>query len=181
MKTVLRWITLLFCLGHVTGCGGGLNCPFDPPNCCYNQLFGCGPFELPFGCDCASYGLARTSPAALGAATPDGAVRAGDVARVSSSCPGAPKRVRGNLKIHAGRSAITVRVPGYGTLRGVRRGSVYVARGSYAPVTPTCRARVRATLEPTDRASMRISVRVGYGCGRVELCAARYVGNAERP
>jgi hypothetical protein len=38
----------------ISGCSG-LNCPFERPDCCDNLVFGCGPFDLPDGCDCGDY------------------------------------------------------------------------------------------------------------------------------
>ena len=38
----------------ISGCSG-LNCPFERPDCCDNFVFGCGPFDLPDGCDCGDY------------------------------------------------------------------------------------------------------------------------------
>ena len=40
----------------LTGCeGGGGVCPWQRPSCCDNNLFGCGPFDLPQGCSCGDY------------------------------------------------------------------------------------------------------------------------------
>jgi len=180
MKTPFKSLVLIVLLSQIAGCGGGLNCPFDPPECCYNQLFGCGPFDLPFGCECSAYGLARSGAVAPAKARSKEGGSLGELTRMASTCPGSPQRVKGNLEIKARRRAISVRVPGYGTFRGIRRGGRYRVKGSHAPVTPTCPAQVRASIEPRTDSSAAFKVRVGYGCGAVELCSARYVGTVER-
>jgi hypothetical protein len=180
MKTPFKSLVLIVLLSQLAGCGGGLNCPFDPPECCYNQLFGCGPFDLPFGCECSAYGLARSGAVSAAKARSKEGGWLGELTRMASSCPGSPQRVKGYLEIKARRRAISVRVPGYGTLRGIRRGGRYHVKGSYAPVTPTCSAKVRALFESRSDLAASLTVRVGYGCGGVELCSARYTGTIER-
>ncbi|MFM1847809.1 MAG: hypothetical protein RL417_1283 [Pseudomonadota bacterium] len=182
MEKLVRPVVIV-CLLLLSGCGGGFNCPFNPPQCCYNVLFGCGPFDIPFGCECSSYGLARLapkrSPATFAGKQVDN-VWSGSISRQRSTCPGLPKTLKGRVVIKTSGRRITVTVPGYGVLRGQRRGRVYRARGSYAPFTPTCKGEAVVTLNPLAKSRSRVKSAMSYGCGETKLCSARYVGSLER-
>jgi len=179
----VRYSLALLFIVVLSGCGGGFNCPFNPPQCCYNVLFGCGPFDIPFGCECSSYGLARVAPAksamTFAGATVDN-VWNGTLSRQSSSCPGLPKTLRGKVVVKTTGRRISITVPGYGVLRGQRRGRVYRATGSYAPFTPTCKGIANVTVNPNGRLRAGIGASMTYSCGAAPLCSARYNGALSR-
>lgn len=183
MIAKLRYLVAIATMCVLSGCGGGFNCPFNPPQCCYNVLFGCGPFDIPFGCECSSYGLARVAPAkapAMFAGAKVDNVWNGELTRRSSSCPGLPKKLRGKVVVKTTARRITVTVPGYGVLRGQRRGRDYRATGSYAPFTPTCKGKATVTVSPRGRSRAGVSAAMTYGCGERSLCSARYNGALSR-
>ena len=180
MERWLKSLIFFFFCGLLAGCGGGFNCPFNPPQCCYNVLFGCGPFDIPFGCECSSYGLARVAPAtapATFAGKKVSDVWSGALSRKRSSCPGIPATLRGRVVIKTTGRRIAVTVPGYGVLRGQRRGRVYRAKGAYAPFTPTCQGTATVTLAPQAGRRAGIDAVMSYGCGETNLCSARYRGS----
>jgi len=172
------------------GCGGGLNCPIDPPSCCYNQLFGCGTFDLPLGCECEDYGLAfarigfRASPAKQLSSTPSGrmsGIWSGMLEQTSSSCLGAPAEIGGVIKVRERGDKVTVSVPRYGKLRGTKRGrrALKVSKSIKDPLA-ICSAQVSATLKGSKPGVAAARANVEYGCISGISCTIDYSGTVEK-
>lgn len=177
---VYRAVCTALTVVSLSSCGGGLNCPIDPPSCCYDQLFGCGTFDLPFGCTCESYGINSAARASRALQTPmndsiNGAWR-GVFVREQSSCAGLPETLRGGIGVSGSRRSVRVAVPGYGVLRGTRYSTGFKASGFFAPFSPLCRGKVQVTFDRNDTTSASVRAAMSYSCGRRSICSARYAG-----
>lgn len=174
----------------VQGCSQGGLCPLDTPDCCENYLFGCGTFDLPFGCTCEQYGVfsATKTPKVPSAASSkkskptrslSGTWRGG-LTRNKSTCLGAPANLNGVLFATERNGKLTIVVPGYGTLRGsgnAARG--YKLRGAYVPFLSSCKADIQATFLSPRAGSARINAKLTYSCGS-RSCSAEYQGNLKK-
>lgn len=164
----------------VAGCGGGL-CPIDVPDCCRNVVFGCGPFELPFGCSCSDYGYPFTTQSkrvVLPAAVAPETVWNGTLKQRNSSCPGLPDVLKGNLQIFTSSRGVQITVPGYGKLYGQRRSNRYVASGSYSPFT-ACIGKTRVKMAASKERKAHTSVAMSYHCNGRRVCSAQYDGELQ--
>ena len=166
----------------IIGCDNGVNCPIDPPSCCYNALFGCGTFDLPQGCSCSQYGLFRSYPAAnyprrsAISGSLSGAWQ-GQLDLVTSTCQGAPPLISGALNISERSGRITVTVPFYGTLRGARTRSGFRVTGEYAPLLSSCKISVRASYASRSKRSGRLVTAVENRCPfTATACSVAYQG-----
>jgi hypothetical protein len=172
--------SLVILLLFLSGCGGGLNCPIDPPNCCYNALFGCGPFDLQFGCECADYGLSvpeisysRVNEAA--------AIWFAKLTQEKSSCLAAPKKISGNLKITESKRSVRIEVPGYGVLHG--KGSAklgYKLSGQYKIPLSTCSAKITGAYKKNSSNRAMLNTVVSYTCLFAPTCQTSYRGMLDR-
>jgi len=177
LTKILATITIV----TLGGCGG-LGCPLDVPDCCRNVVFGCGPFELPFGCSCSSYGYSATAGAKITAASvfPTQNLWKGSLRQQSSSCLGLEKSIQGNLQLTTSSRRVKITVPGYGVLRGHRRNREYRAVGSYK-LFGSCVGRARLKLTAAQQGESFASVAVVYQCGGKSLCSAKYHGALKLP
>ena len=180
IRSMRLWFIALivFCLG---GCDNGINCPLDPPSCCYDSLFGCGTFDLPQGCSCSQYGLFRsfrnqTYGRAITAKSVAGLWQ-GRLERTFSTCQGAPAVVSGSLNVKERRGKVTVSVPYYGSLRGSRTRSGFSVSGAYAPLFSLCDISVRASFLAHSRKSGKLVAAVENRCKFTQTaCTATYQG-----
>lgn len=169
----------------LASCGGGLNCPIDPPACCSNVLFGCGTFDLPFGCECSQWGFGRSvPPQRLSGPITRGADLSGSwrgpLNRTTSSCAGLPRTVRGAVAVTTTGQRVTVAIPGYGNLRGTTRATGFSASGALYPFTPLCRADVNTDFTRKNATTNTVRTSLVYTCGRTRVCSAQYVGEMSR-
>jgi len=184
-KYVLNALVTLFISLSLVGCNGGLNCPIDTPSCCDNVLFGCGVFDLPFGCSCDQYGrFLSTNVAALKSvsaakSTPSPGLNgnwSGILRRSSASCSGFLQEARGMLHVTTGKKrTVNVLIPGYGTLKGRRLTGGYRVSGTYSLPRSSCRANIVAKFKKTRNAAGNISARIFYSC-RAYTCSVKYAG-----
>lgn len=185
----MRRYLIVLALTILAGCGGGLNCPVDPPSCCYNQLFGCGTFDLPFGCECSAYGLGSATLAAskqhkILAATPAYSVSgrwAGKLLEESSSCAGTLPFVSGVAQVRERAGKVRVGISGYGTLRGSMRGRRgFSATGIYELALTSCEAHIALNLKASGVATGDVVANMELYCGSVPICEAQYRGTVKK-
>lgn len=171
------------------GCSG-LDCPLDPPNCCYDALFGCELFDLPMGCSCSDYGLGFASSAVLRspqkklASTPTARVSGdwtGSLTQLHSTCPNAPRRLSGILRVRERNGSVTVAVPGYGRLIGRSGGRRnFTAKGRYKVPLSSCSADVSTRFTSRRAALGNLSAEVTLTCGSLLSCGAAYSGTIQK-
>lgn len=183
--TALRSVCLGVLFSSLVSCGGGFNCPIDPPSCCYNVLFGCGLFDLPGGCSCDDYGLGfRTGLVTRGAASNANAVPGlagtwrGTLARQSTTCSYALPKVSGGIKINSRGDSLRLSVPGFGDLFGSRGKNVRANRAALQGMyrRGNCLADVRANLSTRRAGLSEARVKVTLACGRADVCRSLYSG-----
>lgn len=178
---MLKKLFYITCLVFA-GCGGGLNCPLDPPSCCYNNLFGCGTFDLPFGCECSDYGLSvpEAEAAKNNRIMSSNNDWSGVFNKTSATCPFFRDQISGTLRIQESKNGAKVMVPGYGTLNG--RGNVKTGStlsGTYTVPTSGCKAKVSGLYKRRQSNSSKMSLKIDYVCG-LSKCTASYQGNLVR-
>ena len=186
----MRWPLIILISVLLSGCGGGLNCPADPPACCYNQLFGCGTFDLPFGCECSAYGLGSATLASstkqpkILAATPAYSVSGrwgGKLLEESSSCAGTLPFVSGVAQVRERSGKVRVSISGYGTLRGSMRGRRgFSATGIYELALTGCEAHIALNLKASGVATGDVVANMELYCGSVPICEAQYRGAVKK-
>ncbi len=184
LRKVLRKFAFIIAL-CATGCGGGIDCPIDTPDCCYNVLFGCGFFDLPSGCSCDHYGLsyqgaaaAFTKPRAVPSRGMNGNW-SGALQKSQSSSPSFLNRVSGMVAVKEQGNRVTVTVPGYGKLRGLKSSKGYTVSGQYGSFLSTCKSTVRASFIKSRAGSGTLQIGVNYNCGR-SSCSAQYRGTIQQ-
>ena len=177
---------LILSLLLLGGCDSGIDCPLDPPDCCYDVLFGCQLFDMPMGCSCSQYGLgfatsAKTAPRKKAlTTTPANRLSgnwSGNLKQSSSSCRGVPKSISGRMHITQRKNKVSIEVPQYGKLRGKvagRRGFAVVRR--YALPIPLCNAFIEADMRSNKPGVGAASAQVNVYCGSEKLCSASYNG-----
>jgi hypothetical protein len=168
------------------GLGGGFNCPFNVPSCCYDSLFGCGTFDLPEGCSCSQYGfyskenisaLQYFSPAPKTASKNLSGTWRGNLKKQSSTCRALPAKVDGIVRIYDNPTSVSVAVPGYGTLRGGKSNTRgFKANGKYSSYFLACRADVSTVFTKSSFSRGTLQANVEYVCGGRVSCTAQYKG-----
>ena len=162
-------------------CTGGIDCPINPPECCYNVLTGCQLFDMPQGCSCSDYGLSyHRVGLALGSSR--GALSgqwSGILQRKTASCTWMKSRIMGSIAISDQNGRISARIPGYGTIRGRSNSRGCTAAGSYRPLL-FCAANVRTNFVSTGSGVGRLDAAVDYSCGGKTRCTAAYSGVMQR-
>lgn len=176
---------LLICLVLLVGCDGGVDCPLDPPACCYNSLFGCGTFDLPQGCSCSRYGLSRSLPRRASLSRTKvvslGGVWRGTLTKASSSCRNVLSQVRGSYRVTERSGRVVVTIPGMGTLSGRRTPGGFVATGRYQPIFLLCPMTINATYGAKTQSFGGISVAISRRCSeRATSCEMLYRGSSRR-
>ena len=168
------------------GCADGIDCPFDTPSCCYNVLFGCGPFDLPSGCSCSRYGLsyhgassAFFSPRAATTHSFSG-IWSGTLLQESSECSSFLREISGILSVRELRNRIIVTVPGYGRMRGLKNSRGFGVSGQYFMPFSRCKSSIQATFMELESGVGSLQVRLGTGCNAQPRCSASYQGTIQR-
>lgn len=173
----------------LSGCSGGFNCPFEKPSCCDNALFGCGTFDLPSGCSCSDYFSSavnkidsRTLKVARATvrARFSGAWRVA-LSRGQATCPATPASLQGSVGISQTGNRISLRVPGYGTVRGVARGNGFEADSNYSSLPLSCSAKLHVSVGLVSPNSASVAVQTTVTCPKaVQGCSASYSGKGQR-
>jgi hypothetical protein len=185
MRNISCFFLIVALLASV-GCSGGLNCPFQRPQCCDNALFGCGTFDLPQGCSCDDYlsralrdkGLFSAPLVNARALTSANGTWRLSLSQTQSSCPGMLRIVSGNVDIRERRGRVSVKTPGYGTLRGRTSRGILRASGVYKPFVAGCSASVSSTMTVrTGQGPVRTSIDVN--CGQLQ-CSMVYEGQGRK-
>jgi hypothetical protein len=190
---------LIVLSGLLWGCSTGINCPFDPPACCDNVLTGCGTFDLPSGCSCSDYFLysyqasslpqtpvesvmlARQSKVRSRRISAVGTWRATARKTDPSACPRFPTNVAGALVIREAGARVTMKLAGYGALKGLRARNTVRAKGAYKVPALGCVAFVQSQLALTNQTSSAYSVALDWRCeNRAHSCSVKYQGSAKK-
>ena len=174
----------------LAGCNNGLDCPIDPPSCCYDALFGCELFDLPMGCSCSQYGFVTanakqslTSAASTASQKSPGLSGSwsGVLSQNSSSCPGFLPKVSGLVKVRTQKNSVKITVPGYGTLKGkARTRNRLTASGKYTEPLSSCKAEVTVSIASARAGLGRVGSKVKLDCGRALQCSSQYVGMMQK-
>lgn len=170
----------------LAGCeGGGGNCPWNRPSCCDNNLFGCGPFDLPQGCSCGDYFSRsfRGSPLQVKAApvrqttsTAEGTWRA-SLTKNGGGCSYLKRQTTATVLIRERNQQITMKLLGFATLRGNRVGRNVRTRGQIRVPFSQCSADVKSEMNLSSGTSATVSGTVDVACRSQNLsCTATYSG-----
>ena len=168
----------------LVGCdSGGLDCPLDPPSCCYNTLFGCGTFDLPDGCSCSQYSFLSARRNKLLSTTVSPGVSGlwnVNLKRTSSMCPLLQRNFRTLVRTHERKGLVSVAVPGYGKLRGRMQGKGYTASDrSTFPLT-RCSAEISTKFKSTGTGVGKATAQIKYSCPTGYKCSAQYEGSMRK-
>jgi hypothetical protein len=172
-----------------SGCDGGGSCPFQRPSCCDNQLFGCGPFDMPQGCSCDDYlsrsfqGAALRSSAERKAPPSDSTEGTWRVSlrKVTPGCPQLSRQSQRTIIARERRRRVELKLLGYANLRGSRAARLVRARGQYRTLFPRCVADAQVKMSLIDPRSARVSAEIQVSCAQSALsCAATFEGVAQR-
>lgn len=190
---------LIVLSGLLWGCASGFNCPFDRPSCCDNVVFGCGTFDLPSGCSCSDYFL-RSFNGAMLPQTPAQSVMMSARSRVRAqriaaagtwrataqktdpaACPLFPNNVTGTLLLRETGSRVSMKLLGYGTMRGLRARNTVRAKGAYKVSALGCIAFVQSELSLTNPSSSPYTVTLNWRCqNEANSCSATYQGSIKK-
>lgn len=172
-----------------TSCSGGISCPFTPPSCCENALFGCGPFDLPQGCSCNDYfsrsfsGGAKSTPARppRSRKTPRDETWRITLRKTSGSCPYLANQVTGTVLIRSAGNLVQVRPIGYPTLRGTRSRKLLRVRGTQTIGFAGCKAAISGALSQVSSSGGDVSASIDLACRtQVLSCQATFSGQARK-
>jgi hypothetical protein len=185
-------IVFLFaiCLSFFGCAGGGGFCPVNIPSCCYDTLFGCGTFDLPSGCSCSDYGyMSRVdsnkflSKNHQKKSTPSNGLSGrwtGILKQKSSTCSSFLKQINGVIQINDSTKRISVKVPGYGTLKGTKRPKGFKASGSYRPMLSFCNAKIGVNFSSIKNGVASTDTSINLSCLGMKSCTANYKGTLQR-
>ena len=185
MEKGLLGIVALIALALV-GCeGGGANCPWQRPSCCDNNLFGCGPFDLPQGCSCGEYFSrsfrgsplqAKTAPVRQTMGTTEGTWRA-SLTKNGSGCSYLKRQTTATVLIRERNQQVTMKLLGFATLRGNRVGRNVRTRGQMRVPFSQCSANVKSEINLSSGTAATVSGKVDVTCRSQNLsCTATYSG-----
>jgi hypothetical protein len=189
MRNVIQAVVLV-CVSTVAlvGCEGG-NCPFQRPACCDDNLFGCGPFDLPTGCSCSDYfsrsfqGVTKSKQATLftrADLSMDGTWRVA-LTKTSGGCSYLQDSPKATLLVRERSRQVSVKLRGVTTLKGGRYGKRINARGQYKTLFPRCAAALTSKFSLVDSMNASIDGTVVVSCQNTALsCHASYAGKATR-
>lgn len=171
------------------GCDGGVDCPLERPSCCDNQLFGCGPFDIPQGCSCDDYfarsfhgAVKRESAhaARLRRYTAQGTWRV-SLQKTSTGCAHLPAQTRRTLIARDRYGRVEFKLFGYTKLRGIRTNRDVRVRGEYRTPFPRCTADIQVHMKIVDAVSATATSTLQVRCSQEALsCDATYSGAARR-
>jgi len=187
MMKVLRACVLAII---VAGCnGGGGNCPWERPSCCDNNLFGCGPFDLPQGCSCGDYSsrsfqgfplMTRAAPPPSTSLSMNGTWRLA-LQKNGSACTYLSKQSTSTVLVRERKQQVSMKLVGFTTLRGNRIGKALKPRGRMRIPHPKCSAEVDADVTLTGPATANVVGTVTVTCLDQSLsCTTTYRGNLKK-
>lgn len=173
-----------------TGCnGGGANCPWERPSCCDNNLFGCGPFDIPQGCSCGDYlsrsfqGFPIQSKAASSRQTLNTSEGTWRVALTKSGdgCSYLKKQAVTTLLLRERNQQISAKLLGFVTLRGNRVGRNVRTRGRIKVPFSQCLADVKSAITLSSATAGKVTGTVDVSCPTPNLsCSASYSGTLKK-
>ena len=198
-KNFRHFLALIVLVIGIAGCdsgNGSLGCGGSTPSCCYDSLFGCGTFDLPFGCSCSFYGLyfkeGKALPKALASTTNLNGTWSGMMKRTASSCPALLPEVVGTAQVRESHGKVTVRASTYGRLTGTAHGKGYVVSGKYLPSSSQsssqslsqsssmCSAQVRVSFTRRSSYAGIARATINYSCDSKPICSAIYNGALQK-
>jgi hypothetical protein len=188
MRPVL--LSLVVTAFALTGCeGGGGSCPWQRPSCCDNNLFGCGPFDLPQGCSCGDYitrsfqGMpigAQSSQSRQSFASVEGTWRA-SLIKNGDGCSYLKKQTTSTVLIRDRNQQVSMKVLGLATLRGNRVGRNIRTRGRVKVPLSQCTANVTSAVSLSSATVGVINGTIVVSCANEKLsCSASYSGNLRK-
>lgn len=174
----------------LVGCdGGGGNCPWERPSCCDNNLFGCGPFDLPQGCSCGDYfsrsfqGFSiqsKTAPVRATSQSMEGTWRMA-LTKTGGGCSYLKSQSTATALIRERNQQVSIKMLGFVTLRGSRSGRFVRPRGQMRIPFPRCTADVSSNINQTSATTATVSGSVAVTCQNKSLsCSASYSGNLKK-
>jgi hypothetical protein len=174
----------------VSGCnGGGGSCPWERPSCCDNNLFGCGPFDLPQGCSCGDYfsrsfqGFpirSKAVPVRQSLASTEGTWRV-SLTKNGSGCSYLKRQTTATVLIRERNQQVSMKLLGFATLRGNRVGRNVRARGQVKVPFSQCAADVTSAISLASAISGSVRGTVAVSCATQNLsCTASYSGNIRK-
>lgn len=184
-KQFLKVSLIIPMLGFL-GCNGILDCPIDPPSCCYNIFFGCDIFEIPEGCTCSQYGLGLSSSSLqtkVLSVRPNSQTKkspgfignwSGKLKRVSTNCTNTLRTVDGEVRIRKDKQGFRIDIPGYGKLFAEDNHRRIRAKGVYN--VASCQAEILASLQSIRAGVAKTDVSFRYLCRKDFQCSAKYNG-----
>ena len=189
MEKGLLGIVALIALALV-GCeGGGANCPWQRPSCCDNNLFGCGPFDLPQGCSCGDYFSrsfrgspiqSKASPNRQTLTTTEGTWRV-SLTKSGEGCSYLKKQTTATVLIRERNQQVTMKLLGFANLRGSRSGRNVRTRGSMRVPFSRCSADVTSAIALSSATAGTVTGTVNVSCASQKLsCSSSYSGNIRK-
>ena len=186
----LRTLPILVALLFASGCtGGGGNCPWERPSCCDNNLFGCGPFDIPQGCSCGDYfsrsfqGFPlqqKAVPRRSTLNTMEGTWRV-SLQKNGSGCSYLSKQSTATLLVRERSQQVSVKLLGFVTLRGSRTGKNVKPRGQIKMPYPRCTADVTTDITLSSATTGTLTGTIAVTCQNQSLsCAASYNGSLSK-
>ena len=174
----------------IVGCnGGGGNCPWERPSCCDNNLFGCGPFDLPQGCSCGDYfsrsfqGFPiqqRRTPQRSTPLSMEGTWRLA-VQKNGGGCSYLSKQSTATVLIRDRNQQVSAKLLGFVTLRGNRSGRNVRPRGQIKVPFPRCVADVTTNINLSSATSGAVTATVNVSCQNQSLsCSTSYSGSIKK-
>ncbi len=174
----------------LSGCnGGGGSCPWDRPSCCDNNLFGCGPFDLPEGCSCGDY-LSRSFqgfPIRSSAAPVRQTIAAaGGTWRVlltksGNGCSYLKRRTTATVLIRERNQQVSMKLLGFATLRGNRVGRNVRTRGRVRVPFSRCAADMMSAVSLGSSTAGSVTGSIAVSCAAQSLsCSATYSGHLRK-
>lgn len=174
----------------LVGCeGGGANCPWERPSCCDNNLFGCGPFDLPQGCSCGDYfsrsfqGSPIRSKASSNRqtlATTEGTWRV-SLTKRGNGCSYLKKQATATVLIRERNQQVTMKLLGFANLRGNRSGRHVRTRGSVRVPFSRCSADITSAIALSSATAGTVQGTVNVSCASQQLsCSSSYSGDIRK-
>ena len=189
MRIQLRGVLVVLVLA-LAGCeGGGGSCSWERPSCCDNNLFGCGPFDLPQGCSCGDY-FSRSfqgfpirpnpKPARQTRATAEGTWRV-SLTKNGDGCAYLKRQATATVLIRDRNQQVSMKLLGFATLRGNRVGRNVRARGKVKVPFSQCAADVTSAISLASATSGSVTGTIAVSCATQNLsCSVSYSGNIRK-
>lgn len=190
MNVLRHFIISSLCALIFVGCdGSGGNCPWNRPACCDNNLFGCGPFDIPQGCSCGDYfsrsfqGFPiqqKAIPPRSTLNTMEGTWRVA-LQKSGGGCSYLNKQSTATLLVRERNQQVSLKMLGFVTLRGNRIGRTVKPRGQLKVPYPRCTADVTTDINLSSASTGTLTGNVVVSCQNQSLsCSASYRGSLKK-